>query len=87
MRRERGFYAATRERYAKELTDGALFVGSSATVAAKTASVARDLHLSRFDLKYDVMHLPVAARARTIELFGTEVAPRVRELLANDPAA
>jgi len=64
------------------LDAGALFVGSPATVAQKIATVARDLHLSRFDPKYDIMHLPRDARARTIELFGRSVAPRVRELLA-----
>jgi probable LLM family oxidoreductase len=78
---ERGFYAPTRERYEAELTTGALFVGSPETVAQKIAAVARDLRLSRFDLKYDIMRLPRAARTRTIELFGREVAPRVRELL------
>lgn len=46
--------------------------------------MARDLHLSRFDLKYDIMHLPRDVRARTIELLGRQVAPRVRELLAAD---
>ena len=48
--------------------------------------MARDLQLSRFDLKYDILHLPRQVRARTIELFGREVAPRVRELLAAEPA-
>jgi alkanesulfonate monooxygenase SsuD/methylene tetrahydromethanopterin reductase-like flavin-dependent oxidoreductase (luciferase family) len=83
--RERGFYAPTRERYEAEIDGGALFVGSPETVANKIAMAARDLRLSRFDLKYDVMDLPRAARARTIELLGREVLPRVRELLATDP--
>ncbi len=83
---ERGFYAPTRERFEAELDGGALFVGSPDTVARKIALVARDLRLSRFDLKYDIMHLPQAARARTIELLGREVAPRVQELLAMEPA-
>lgn len=83
---ERGFYAPTRDRYLAELDQGALFVGSPETVARKIAAVARDLRLSRFDLKYDIAGLPRAARARTIELLGREVAPRVRELLAADPA-
>jgi len=74
----------TRERYQRELADGALFVGSPDTVAKKIARMAPALHLSRFDLKYDVEGLPRAARARTIELLGTEVAPRVRELLAKE---
>ena len=85
--KERGFYPPTPERYAMEVETGALFVGSPETVARRIAKTARDLHLSRFDLKYDVLHLPVEARARTIELYGTVVAPRVRELLAESPAA
>jgi probable LLM family oxidoreductase len=84
---ERGFYAPSRERFEAEVDGGALFVGSPDTVARKIALVARDLRLSRFDLKYDIMHLPRAARARTIELLGSEVAPRVQELLAMELAA
>lgn len=83
---ERGFYRPDRERYLTEVDTGALFVGSPDTVARKIAVLARDLRLSRFDLKYDVMHLPRSARARTIELLGREVAPRVRELLAKEPS-
>ncbi|MGV9350538.1 LLM class flavin-dependent oxidoreductase [Streptomyces spiralis] len=83
---ERGFYKPTRERFEGELDHGALFVGSPETVARKIAKVARDLRLNRFDLKYDIMHLPRQARARTIELLGREVAPRVRELLTKESA-
>jgi probable LLM family oxidoreductase len=81
---ERGFYAPTRDRFEMELDDGALFVGSPETVARKIALVARDLGLGRFDLKYDIMHLPRESRARTIELLGREVAPRVQQLLAKE---
>ena len=83
MNAERGFYAPTREKYDQEIVSGALFVGSAETVAQKIARTARALRLSRFDLKYDVMGLAPSARARTIELLGREVAPRVRELLAD----
>jgi len=86
MAQERGFYAPTRERFEAEVDTGALFVGSPQTVAQKIADLARTLRLSRFDLKYDIMHLPQEARRTTIELLGTEVAPRVRELLAQVPA-
>jgi probable LLM family oxidoreductase len=85
MGKERGFYAPTRERYDAELTTGALFVGSPETVAQKIANVARTLHLSRFDLKYDISELPVESRAQTIELLGSEVRPRVLELLEREP--
>ncbi|MDO7880792.1 LLM class flavin-dependent oxidoreductase [Salinibacterium soli] len=87
MSRERGFYPPSRERYELEVATGALFVGSPETVAQKIARVARSLRLNRFDLKYDVLGLDVAARSRTIELLGTEVAPRVRELLTAEAAA
>jgi alkanesulfonate monooxygenase SsuD/methylene tetrahydromethanopterin reductase-like flavin-dependent oxidoreductase (luciferase family) len=85
LARERGFYTPDRERYEAEIDHGALFVGSPETVARKIATTARDLRLSRFDLKYDVMRLPRRARARSIELLGREVAPRVQELLAKEP--
>lgn len=83
---ERGFYKPTRARYEAEIDEGALFVGSPETVARKIARTARALRLSRFDLKYDIVHLPRQARARTIELLGREVAPRVRELLTKEPS-
>ena len=53
-------------------------------MARKVAFVARANHLSRFDLKYDLMNLPRAVRERSIRLLGEQVAPRVRELLAED---
>ena len=62
--------------------DGSLYVGSPETVAAKIAATAQALDLSRFDLKYSAGSLPHDAMMRSIELYGTEVIPRVRELLA-----
>ncbi|MGD8166673.1 LLM class flavin-dependent oxidoreductase [Herbiconiux sp. P16] len=85
--RERGFYPPTRERYELELATGALFVGSPETVAQKIVRMTKELQISRFDLKYDIGGLSVDARSRTIELLGTKVAPRVRELLAEQADA
>lgn len=81
---ERGFHQPARERCLAEIDHGALFAGSPETVARKIATTAHDLRLSRFDLKYDILHPPRRARARTIELLGREVAPRVRELLTKE---
>lgn len=86
LAQERGFYPPSRERFEAEVDEGALFVGSPDTVARKIARTARDLQLSRFDLKYDISRLPRAARARSIELLGREVAPRVHELLTLETA-
>jgi probable LLM family oxidoreductase len=79
---ERGFRAPTFPLFEREITEGALFVGSPETVAQKVVRSVRELDLSRFDLKYDMLRLPRAQRAVTIELFGREVIPRVHELLA-----
>lgn len=62
--------------------EGALYVGSPETVAAKIALLKQQLGVDRFDLKYSNGTLPHAAMMRSIELFGAEVAPRVAALLA-----
>jgi alkanesulfonate monooxygenase SsuD/methylene tetrahydromethanopterin reductase-like flavin-dependent oxidoreductase (luciferase family) len=81
--RERGWGAYTREQFEANATPtGSLFVGSPETVARKVVWAMRTLGLSRFQLKYAVGTLPHAQRMESIRLYGTEVAPRVRELLA-----
>jgi len=83
--RERGWPPVTRPEYeATAGPDGSLFIGSPETVAAKIVRTARTLELSRFDLKYSLGTLPHELLMKTIELYGTEVAPRVREALAAD---
>jgi hypothetical protein len=56
--------------------------GTLETVAAKIATTSRALRLSRFDIKYSAGTLPHDTLMKSIELIGTEVAPRVRELMA-----
>jgi alkanesulfonate monooxygenase SsuD/methylene tetrahydromethanopterin reductase-like flavin-dependent oxidoreductase (luciferase family) len=81
--KERGFREMTREIFDREVVEGALFIGSPETVAQKIAHTARTLDISRFDLKYGNAGLPQEQVVRTIELYGTEVIPRVRELLGD----
>ncbi|MEQ1840661.1 MAG: DUF1080 domain-containing protein [Verrucomicrobiales bacterium] len=64
-------------------SDGALYVGAPETVAQKIAATIRTLGLSRFDMKYSNGRLPHEACLRSIELYGTQVVPRVRALLAS----
>ena len=80
--RERGWPAYHRGRFAHDIRDGSLYVGSPETVARKIASTVRLLGAGRFDLKYSSGTLPHDAMMRSIELYGTRVIPRVRELLA-----
>lgn len=80
---ERGWAPATPAAFRREAgPDGALHVGSPETVAQKIARNARGLGVSRFDLKYSFVGLPHELSMKTIELYGTQVIPRVRELLA-----
>jgi alkanesulfonate monooxygenase SsuD/methylene tetrahydromethanopterin reductase-like flavin-dependent oxidoreductase (luciferase family) len=64
-----------------------MYVGSPETVANRIAAAMRALSLSRFDLLYAVGRIPHDQRIATIELYGREVIPRVRELLAATPDA
>jgi probable LLM family oxidoreductase len=85
---ERGWPPTTRAQFEREAgPDGALCVGSPATVAAKIARTSRVLGLSRFNIKYSAGSLPHAGLMKSIELIGTEVAPNVRELMAAPEAA
>lgn len=77
---ERGWPPPTRQGFDREAgPDGALCVGAPDTVAAKIIRTAQALDLSRFNMKYSHGTLPHDKTMRSIELFGTEVAPRVRD--------
>jgi probable LLM family oxidoreductase len=80
--RDRGWPPVRREQFDAEIAHGSLYVGSPDTVARKIARTVRTLGVGRFDLVYTHGPVPTGARLRAVELFGKEVAPRVRELLA-----
>jgi probable LLM family oxidoreductase len=78
----RGFAVPTRESFMRETgPQGALYVGSPETVAQKIAANLPTLGANRFDLKYGMGGLSHEALMANIELYGTQVIPRVRELL------
>jgi len=79
---ERGWGAMSRSEYDREIETGSLYVGSPETVARKIATTAQALGAARFDMKYSAGALPHETMMRCIALFGREVMPRVRELLA-----
>lgn len=83
--KERGWPAYSRARFQNDVGPaGAIYSGSPDRVAAKIADTVRTLDLGRFDLKYATGTMPHEAMMRSIELYGTEVIPRVRRLLADD---
>jgi probable LLM family oxidoreductase len=79
----RGFATPTKEQFLHESgPHGALYIGSPETVAQKIAANLPGLSATRFDLKYGMGALSHEALMTNIELYGTKVVPRVRELLA-----
>jgi probable LLM family oxidoreductase len=78
----RGFAVPTQASFLSETgPGGALYVGSPETVAQKIAANLTALGATRFDLKYGMGGLSHEALMTNIELYGTDVIPRVRELL------
>jgi probable LLM family oxidoreductase len=86
--KERGWPPYNRLRFQHDVgPEGAVYAGSPETVARKIADTVRTLGAARFDLKYASGSTPHAKLMKSIELFGTRVAPRVQELLAEDERA
>jgi probable LLM family oxidoreductase len=80
--RERGWQPMAKGQFEKDVRDGAWHVGSPSTVAAKVARTIQALGIQRFDLKYSAGTLPHDKMLKAISLYGTEVLPQVRSLLA-----
>jgi probable LLM family oxidoreductase len=82
--RERGWPPATREEFEVSAgPEGALYVGAPQTVADKIVRNAKILGIDRFDLKFSNGTLSHEKLMRSIELYGSRVAPLVREALGS----
>ncbi len=82
--RERGFRTPTRESLMQDVgPGGALHVGSPETVARKITATLKTLDATRFNLKYGITGMPHDTLMTNIELYGTKVAPLVREMMAD----
>jgi probable LLM family oxidoreductase len=85
---QRGWAPPSKEQFWREAgPDGAWYVGAPDTVARKIAANMPVLGATRFDLKYGMVGLPHRSVMTAIELYGTEVIPRVRDLLGASDAA
>ena len=81
--RERGWPSMTRAAFeASRRPEGANLVGSPAEVTEKILHQHTVFHHDRFLIQFSVGTLPHAEVMRSIELFGTEVAPAVRRELS-----
>jgi probable LLM family oxidoreductase len=84
---ERGWPPTTEAEFEHEVESGSLYVGAPDTVARRIAATVQALGVSRFDMKYSHGALAHETLKRSIELYGREVMPRVRELLGKQLAA
>ncbi|MCP2266556.1 LLM class flavin-dependent oxidoreductase [Promicromonospora thailandica] len=83
---QRGWPPLRRDEFDAEVAHGSLYIGSPETVARKMAAAIRALDVGRFDLIYSAGGAMRASdRLRAVELYGTQVLPMVRELLADEP--
>lgn len=81
--RERGWPPYTRETFDRACEpEGVLYVGSPEVVAEKIIFLRKNLGITRFFLHLPVGSMPHEDVLRSIELFGKEVAPIVREEVA-----
>ncbi len=81
--RERGWGEASHGQFMSEVLHGSMYVGSPETVAQKIAYAMKSVGAQRFDLKYSNGPMPQSKLLRNIELYATQVVPRVKQLLAN----
>jgi probable LLM family oxidoreductase len=80
--RERGWGPITKDHFLNEVEHGSIYAGSPETVARKITRAVQAVGISRFDLKYSNGPMPHSQLMSSIELYGTKVAPMVRDMLA-----
>lgn len=81
---ERGWPPYSRLQFQHDLgPEGSVYAGSPERVARKIADTVRTLGADRFDLKFSNGTLSHSRMMRSIELYGTRVAPMVADLLAS----
>ncbi|MFM2025276.1 MAG: hypothetical protein RLZZ56_1289 [Actinomycetota bacterium] len=80
--RERGWGPMSIDHFIQEVNQGSLYVGSPDTVAKKIVHAIESVGAKRFDLKYVTGPTPHEQAMKSIELYATEVVPRVRKLLS-----
>ncbi len=79
---ERGWPPMSRVEFEQEAEIGSLYVGSPETVARRIANTVKLLGVTRFDLKYSAGGLAHEKLMRCVELYGRQVMPLVREMVA-----
>jgi probable LLM family oxidoreductase len=80
--RERGWGPMSIDHFIQEVNHGSLYVGSPETVAKKIAYAIKSVGAQRFDMKYVTGPISHELAMKSIELYATEVVPRVKAILS-----
>ncbi|WP_240453025.1 LLM class flavin-dependent oxidoreductase [Acholeplasma equirhinis] len=78
---ERGWGIYTKQHYLNSIQYGPLYVGDVDFVAKKIAKTMKDLGINRFLLHTPGSYMPHQDVLKSIEVFGLQVVPKVKELL------
>jgi alkanesulfonate monooxygenase SsuD/methylene tetrahydromethanopterin reductase-like flavin-dependent oxidoreductase (luciferase family) len=70
------------DHFIQEVNHGSLYVGSPETVAKKIAYAIKSVGAQRFDMKYVTGPISHELAMKSIELYATEVVPRVKAILS-----
>jgi probable LLM family oxidoreductase len=81
--RERGWAPPSEAHFIAEVEQGAVYCGSPETVAQRIATTVRTLGLQRFEMKYASGPMSHSQLMTSLELYGTQVIPLVREILSD----
>ncbi len=84
---ERGWPPVTPDRFMGEIRHGSLYVGSPETVARKIAAAVTALGVDRFDMKYSTGPMPHDQLCGSIRLYGEQVIPMVKDMVAGAKVA
>lgn len=73
----------SRSEFEPEADTGSLYVGSPETVATRIAATISELGPSRFDMEYNAGSYSHERMMRSIDLYGSSVVPRARQLVTS----
>lgn len=80
--RERGWGPASHASYMAEALNGSVYAGAPESIAKRIAYAMESTGATRFDLKYANGNMTHSKMMKSIELYATEVVPRVKKLMS-----
>ncbi|MFM6971448.1 MAG: LLM class flavin-dependent oxidoreductase, partial [Rhodoluna sp.] len=80
--RERGWGPTSHSHFMAEAINGSVYAGAPDSIAERITYAMQSTGATRFDLKYANGNMTHSKMMKSIELYATEVVPRVKKLMA-----